>query len=117
MDYWHSLTSNIRYFYNNMNSATLSGAIDVIVVEQPDGSLLSTPFHVRFGKYGVFNSNEKYVDIMINNEEIKGLKMKLAENGVAYFVQETDESEVPEYLASSPPPSSPVAVDSVCFFI
>lgn len=35
------------------------GAIDLIVVEQPDGSYLSTPFHVRFGKYGVLNSDEK----------------------------------------------------------
>jgi len=89
-----------------MNSATLSGAIDVVVVEQPDGSLSSTPFHVRFGKYGVFNSNEKYIDIMINGEEIQGLKMKLAENGVAYFVQETEETDVPPYLASSPVPGS-----------
>ena len=78
----------------------------MIVVEQPDGSLLSTPFHVRFGKYGVFNSNEKYIDIMINGEEIKALKMKLAENGVAYFVQETEETDFPSYLASSPVPGS-----------
>jgi phosphatidate phosphatase LPIN len=42
-----------------MNPATLSGAIDVIVVEQPDGTLLSTPFHVRFGKYGVFSYENK----------------------------------------------------------
>ena len=120
MDIIHSLTSNIKYFYNTINPASLTGAIDVIVVEQPDGSLLSTPFHVRFGKYGVFNSNEKYVDIMINNEEIKKIKMKLAENGVAYFVQETDATEVPEYLASSPVPGSPVpaspaASDTVSF--
>jgi phosphatidate phosphatase PAH1 len=37
-----------------LNPATLTGAIDVIVVEQPDGSTyLSSPFHVRFGKSGV----------------------------------------------------------------
>jgi hypothetical protein len=107
MDIIHSFASNIKYFYNTINPASLTGAIDVIVIEQPDGSLLSTPFHVRFGKYGVFNSNEKYVDIIINNEEIK-LKMKLGDNGVAYFVQETDAIEVPEYLASSPIPGSPV---------
>jgi phosphatidate phosphatase PAH1 len=107
MNIIHSFASNIKYYYNAINPASLTGAIDVIVVEQPDGSLCSTPFHVRFGKYGVFNSSEKYVDIMINNEEIK-LKMKLGENGVAYFVQETDETEVPEYLASSPIPGSPV---------
>eukprot|EP00966_Prymnesium_polylepis_P032816 763582-Prymnesium_polylepis.1 len=31
----------------DINTSTLSGAIDVIVVEQEDGSLKSTPFHVR----------------------------------------------------------------------
>uniref|UniRef100_A0A183BIK5 LNS2 domain-containing protein n=1 Tax=Globodera pallida TaxID=36090 RepID=A0A183BIK5_GLOPA len=69
----------------------MSGAIDVIVVEQPDGSLASTPFHVRFGKYGVFNYDNKYVDIEINGEEID-LKMKLGENGVAFFLENEDES-------------------------
>uniref|UniRef100_A0AC34F8H7 LNS2/PITP domain-containing protein n=1 Tax=Panagrolaimus sp. ES5 TaxID=591445 RepID=A0AC34F8H7_9BILA len=112
MNIIHSVASNIKYYYNAINPASLTGAIDVIVVEQPDGSLCSTPFHVRFGKYGVFNSSEKYVDIMINNEEIK-LKMKLGDNGVAYFVQETDATEVPEYLASSPIPGSPVPASPV----
>ncbi|KAL7070112.1 hypothetical protein ACQ4LE_010175 [Meloidogyne hapla] len=87
-----------------MNSATLSGAIDVIVVEQPDGTMLSTPFHVRFGKYGVFNYDDKYVDIQINNEEID-LKMKLGENGVAFFVEKpSDETELPSHLETSPLP-------------
>lgn len=31
----------------------------MIVVEQPDGSYLSTPFHVRFGKWAVFNIDNK----------------------------------------------------------
>ena len=31
----------------DINTSTLSGAIDVVVVEQEDGSLRSTPFHVR----------------------------------------------------------------------
>ena len=40
--------------FSDLNPATLTGAIDVIVVEQPDGSTyLSSPFHVRFGKSGV----------------------------------------------------------------
>uniref|UniRef100_A0A914DVS8 LNS2/PITP domain-containing protein n=1 Tax=Acrobeloides nanus TaxID=290746 RepID=A0A914DVS8_9BILA len=92
------------YFYNSMNPANLSGAIDVIVIEQPDGSLLSTPFHVRFGKIAVFNRDEKYVDIQINGEEID-LKMKLNEAGIGHFVREVDEEEeVPDYLATSPMP-------------
>ena len=31
-----------------INPSTLSGAIDVIVVQQEDGSLKSTPFHIRW---------------------------------------------------------------------
>ncbi len=34
-----------------INPSTLSGAIDVIVVEQADGTLACSPFHVRFGKF------------------------------------------------------------------
>ena len=34
-------------FYQEINAATLTGAIDVIVVESEDGSLRSSPFHVR----------------------------------------------------------------------
>lgn len=73
MDYVYSIVSNVKYYYNAINPATLSGryillfhsgylhlgAIDVIVVEQPDGSCLSTPFHVRFGKWAVFNIDDK----------------------------------------------------------
>lgn len=40
--------------------ATLSGAIDVIVIESNDG-YISTPFHVRFGKFQLFRSKEKIV--------------------------------------------------------
>ena len=36
----------------------------MIVVEQPDGTLKSTPFYVRFGKYGVFSFDDK-VGILI----------------------------------------------------
>lgn len=42
-------------------SFVFSGAIDIIVVPQPDGTLKSTPFHVRFGKLQLISSNEKVV--------------------------------------------------------
>ncbi|CAK5102402.1 unnamed protein product [Meloidogyne enterolobii] len=104
MNYVYYIFNNVKYLYNSMNSATLSGAIDVIVVEQPDGTMLSTPFHVRFGKYGVFNYDDKYVDIQINNEEID-LKMKLGGNGVAFFVEKSEEeTELPSHLETSPLP-------------
>ncbi len=45
----------------NINAATLSGAIDIIVIPQEDGTLKSTPFHARFGKLQLLNSSEKVV--------------------------------------------------------
>ncbi|GMS80462.1 hypothetical protein PENTCL1PPCAC_2637 [Pristionchus entomophagus] len=103
MDYALRMFQNVRYYYGQINPATLSGAIDMIVVEQPNGDFLSTPWHVRFGKYGVFNNQDKYVDVTINGKEVKGIRMKLGENGIAYFVEETS-GVVPDYLVTSPVP-------------
>ncbi|KAF8383356.1 lpin-1 [Pristionchus pacificus] len=106
MDYAYRMYKNVRYYYEQINPATLSGAIDVIVVEQPNGDFHSTPFHVRFGKYGVFNYKEKYVDVSINGKEVKDIRMKLGENGIAFFVEETS-GIVPDYLVTSPVPGFP----------
>ena len=51
--------SYFQEFYSEINAATLTGAIDVIVVEQEDGTFKSSPFHVRFGKLGVLEAREK----------------------------------------------------------
>ena len=51
----------LQKFYSEINAATLTGAIDVVVVEQDDGTLKSSPFHVRFGKLGVLQAKEKIV--------------------------------------------------------
>ncbi|XP_015233740.1 PREDICTED: phosphatidate phosphatase LPIN1-like [Cyprinodon variegatus] len=93
----------VKELYRGLNPATLSGCIDVIVVQQPDGSLQCSPFHVRFGKMGVLRSREKVVDIEINGEPVS-LHMKLGENGEAFFVKETENTleVVPSYLATSP---------------
>ncbi|XP_066519939.1 zgc:123305 [Hoplias malabaricus] len=93
----------VKELYHGLNPATLTGGIDVIVVRQPDGSLQSSPFHVRFGKLGVLRSKEKVVDIEINGEPID-LHMKLGDNGEAFFVEETENLEVcvPAHLCTSP---------------
>lgn len=57
----NSLLKAFKEFYNEINGATLTGAIDVIVVELADGSFVCSPFHVRFGKLGVLRSREKIV--------------------------------------------------------
>lgn len=100
------IVQSLKGFYNGINPATLTGAIDVVIVKQPDGTYHSSPFHVRFGKLGVLRSREKVVDIEINGEPID-LHMKLGEAGEAFFVQEIEseeEQDVPEYLATSPLP-------------
>lgn len=55
----------VKELYRGLNPATLSGCIDVIVVQQPDGSLQCSPFHVRFGKMGVLRSREKVVRLTV----------------------------------------------------
>lgn len=55
----------VKELYRGLNPATLSGCIDVIVVQRPDGSLQCSPFHVRFGKMGVLRSREKVVQLTV----------------------------------------------------
>ncbi len=68
MNYVGKLLSNFKGFYNDINSATLTGAIDIVAVRQEDGSYTTSPFHVRFGKMGVLRAREKVV--CINNNRI-----------------------------------------------
>ncbi len=63
------------------------GAIDILVVEQEDGSLASTPWHVRFGKGQFLTNEEQIVHILVNDQPVK-LKLKIGEAGEAYFPKE-----------------------------
>ncbi|VYS56803.1 unnamed protein product [Arabidopsis thaliana] len=66
------------------------GAIDVIVVQQQDGSFRSTPWYVRFGKFqGVLKGAEKFVRISVNGTEAD-FHMYLDNSGEAYFIREVD---------------------------
>lgn len=107
MNYIGKFIANFREFYNEINGATLTGAIDVVVVEQPDGSFTCSPFHVRFGKLGVLRSRFKVVDLELNGEPLN-IHMKLGESGEAFFVEEIpeDELESSAHLATSPIPDS-----------
>lgn len=53
----------------SINHATLSGCMDIVCVQQPDGSFKSSPFHVRFGKLKIIKSAEKKVTITVNGVE------------------------------------------------
>ncbi|KAL2296838.1 hypothetical protein Nmel_014889, partial [Mimus melanotis] len=98
-----SFLITVKGLYQDLNPATLSGCIDVVVVRQPDNSFKCSPFHVRFGKLGVLRSKEKVVDIEINGEPVD-LHMKLGDNGEAFFVEESEEHEgsIPFFLRTSP---------------
>ncbi|KAL5493708.1 hypothetical protein EMCRGX_G014927 [Ephydatia muelleri] len=89
------LLSSCKDLYNDVNAAYLSGAIDVVVVKQKDGSLKSTPFHVRFGKLGVLRTGDlkKEVEIEVNGTLID-LKMTLDESGSAFFVKSKSEENI-----------------------
>ncbi|KAI3649374.1 hypothetical protein MP228_005771, partial [Amoeboaphelidium protococcarum] len=45
MNFVGSLVSTVSEFYKDLNPATLSGAIDIVVVERADGTLACSPFH------------------------------------------------------------------------
>ncbi|KAI9201560.1 hypothetical protein LWI28_025342 [Acer negundo] len=69
------------------------GAVDIIVVEQQDGSFKSSPWYVRFGKFqGVLKTKEKVVSIDVNGVEAD-FHMYLDHKGEAYFVKEVDNEE------------------------
>ena len=72
----------------DLNTATLSGCIDIVVVRQPDGTLKSSPFHVRFGKLKVLSSSQKSVTICVNAVESNTVAMMLGEAGEAFFVRQ-----------------------------
>ncbi|GER35921.1 phosphatidate phosphatase LPIN3 [Striga asiatica] len=82
------------------------GAVDIIVVEQPDGTYKSSPWYVRFGKFqGVLKTKEKVVSINVNGAEAK-FHMYLNHKGEAYFLKEVDEEENDGGGPVCSPPSS-----------
>ncbi|OAQ83311.1 nuclear elongation and deformation protein 1 [Purpureocillium lilacinum] len=108
MQYVRNLSDSVSTAWNSINPATLSGAIDVIVVEHEDGDLSCSPFHVRFGKFSLLRPYEKKVEFRVNGVK-QDYSMKLGEGGEAFFVFETTEN-IPESLQTSPlvsPASSP----------
>jgi phosphatidate phosphatase LPIN len=109
-----------------INPSTLTGAIDVIVIQRPtdngDSELSCSPFHVRFGKWQILRPGEKkvssycpyppgnstligrgrneQVNVSVNGHPIP-FSMKVGEAGEAFFVFET-EDDIPDDLITSP---------------
>lgn len=94
---------------SNWNKATLSGCTDIIVVDQKDGGLASTPFNVRFGKFKVLRTKKKTVKITVNGVEANFI-MRLTRDGTGIFEElresilqeEEDDSEFDLYNYEEP---------------
>ncbi|KAI0463773.1 hypothetical protein LJB42_002778 [Komagataella kurtzmanii] len=118
MQYVGRAIGSVSKTWSSINPATLSGAIDIIVVEQENGDLACSPFHVRFGKFQLLRPSQKKVDFIVNGEKTD-LPMKLGDGGEAFFVFETD-AAIPSELqtspvispVSSPEPASPLSTPS-----
>lgn len=82
------VVSTISTLYSEINPSTLSGAIDIIVIEHPDGTLHCSPFHIRFGKMHLLRPQDKHVEVKVNGKSTN-LLMKVGEAGEAFFVMET----------------------------
>lgn len=66
------------------------GAVDIVVVQQQDGSFKSSPWYVKFGKFqGVLKAKERVVDINVNGVDAD-FHMYLDPRGEAYFLREVD---------------------------
>ncbi|KAK8814340.1 hypothetical protein WA158_008202 [Blastocystis sp. Blastoise] len=104
-----SIFSNIKNLFD-INPATLSGSMDIVTVDYEDGSMLCSPFHVRFGKDQVLSCRHKVVHISVNGKPTNA-RMKLGGEGEAYFVYEVKEDEIiPDDNFTSPlvsPDASP----------
>ncbi|KAL4100321.1 hypothetical protein PRIC1_008115 [Phytophthora ramorum] len=97
------------YVSNVFHSDAGSGAIDVVAVQQPDGLLRCSPFHVHFGSlHKVKQEDKQQVTLHVNGQVVHGVRMKLGDAGEAYFVHQVQEPvDEKDYLASPLP--SPIS--------
>ncbi|KAJ1680311.1 lipin Ned1 [Spiromyces aspiralis] len=103
MQYVGKVLSSVSGFYKDLNPATLTGAIDVVVIKDSSGELRCSPWHVRFGKLQLLRPSDKVVEIVVNDKPAS-FYMKVDDTGEAFFVLET-ENPVPRDIATSPIPS------------
>ncbi|KXS11479.1 LNS2-domain-containing protein [Gonapodya prolifera JEL478] len=95
-----NVLSAVSKWVDAINPSTLTGAIDVIVVQSKDGQeMRCSPFHVRFGKLKLLLPAEKVVSIAVNGNPTP-LQMKVGEAGEAFFVVETENPVPSEYVTS-----------------
>ncbi|KAF7682436.1 Nuclear elongation and deformation protein 1 [Astathelohania contejeani] len=85
------LFSSMSGIYNGINPATLSGSTDIIVVENDQGELHSTPFHARFNKLYLHTRTAH----LIVNGVLTPVCMKVGNQGELYFeAEETEDQDI-----------------------
>ena len=71
----------------NPSKSTFSGAMDIVVIQSPEGFLNSTPFYVKFGKFKSIGTREGLIEVKINHNPT-GVLMKLTNCGKAIFCRD-----------------------------
>lgn len=71
--------------------SSFSGAMDVIVIKDPENNLHSTNFYIKFGRFKVSKSDKKKVDLIINGEESPVL-MELDKYGMCSFLRDSNQN-------------------------
>ena len=66
------------------NPTLVSGAMDILVIKQPNGTYKGTPLRVKFGQWSILKPKEKEVKFKIN-DNIINIPIKLNESGEAYI--------------------------------
>ena len=66
------------------NPTLVSGAMDILVIKQPNGTYKGTPLRVKFGQWSILKPKEKEEKLKIN-DNIINIPIKLNESGEAYI--------------------------------
>jgi LNS2 (Lipin/Ned1/Smp2)/lipin, N-terminal conserved region/Lipin/Ned1/Smp2 multi-domain protein middle domain len=93
------------------NSATLSGAIDIIVIADERGRRHCSPFHIRFGKLQLLKSRGLPVSVELNGVSTN-LRLYLGPAGEAYFYNPPPDAGEAVKPENEPPPVDGSLCDS-----
>jgi phosphatidate phosphatase LPIN len=85
-----SLTYGAGYLSGAIDAVTphWAGAVDIMAVRQQNGTIKSSPFYVRFGKYQSLVRRDRAVKIIVNGVPLTDVKLELGQYGSAFFTVE-----------------------------
>ena len=83
MEFIGEIRNKLKCQFNETN---FYGAIDIIVIQDEENNLASTPFYCKFGNLGIKNPTLKTVEIRINDNLTSNFRMIFLESGDGYYV-------------------------------